>query len=209
MLNNNYEAGHGERMFLFFATATLERVLVIEIMFSVYLWMPKKTPLEQIEDAFNEAECFMLASVYLNNENDRIVPEKLSIYVGISVVAEINHAFAIEMYLKCLLLITKSEKQKGHNLGKLFDQLSKDVKARLNKKYKQLYVQAIEDRFNTRKPHSLGEKLKRAHEYFLNARYYFEENYRMDRYKRYELYDITGSIKEIIFELQPELRANN
>ena len=109
--------------------------------------MPNRNlPKTKHQSAFYEAENFYSASMYIQDKANKVsISSDVHRFIGEMVVGEVNHSFAIEMYLKCLQLFTLGERKGGHHLGNLFDKLPADIKSKLNDRYKTKYLTKDEE----------------------------------------------------------------
>jgi len=158
---------------------------------------------EKSKRAFTEAEAFLTAANYIIQKDDELSYRDIFRFVNITIVHEVNHAFAVEMYLKCLQLIITGIHSKGHHLGKLFDKLNPEVQEKINTRYKETYQKNDEDLWDATE-YSLKDLLHKAGTYFLYSRYTFEKE--NDFYTRYRLNVGIMAIRDIIFEYQPEFK---
>jgi HEPN domain-containing protein len=116
-----------------------------------------------------------------------IPPYKEGVVLGAPTV--VCHAFAIEQFLKLLLLLEKGEYDRGHELDDLFDSLSPGVKER------------IEGNFNS----SSGVRyyLKQARDAFVEWRYPHEHEFLLASHE--ELAQIGFALHKTVRELRPNL----
>jgi len=162
---------------------------------------------ERIKKAFWEAEAFLIASQYIINHDDQqIGTQSIWRFVSVQTVAEVNHVFAVEMYLKCLCLIDGTYNgKKIHHLGKIFRWLTPPTQKRLSEIYVSKYQETDTDIFDTNK-YSILEKLNATGDYFKDARYEFEKT--RDGLSERNLTDVLiNAIQDLIFEVKPELKS--
>jgi len=158
---------------------------------------------DKVKDAFLEAECFHRAANFILEKDTVAEYEGLYKSAGMAVVIFVNHAFATEMYLKCLQLITNGNHNGGHHLGKLFDCLKKPIQKKISDRYEKVYQKDDEDLLSDTKL-SLKELLPSTGDYFSSARYSFARKH-SDKRTRYRLYIGSSAIKDIILEYHPDL----
>lgn len=152
---------------------------------------------QKAQRIFDEAENFFVASNILANSIDKSDELKK---LGMQNVFNITHAFAIELYLKCLQIIEKGNYQGGHELIKLFNRLNNSTKDRIRYFYNQKW---LEMRFATIvfiKPNEgdFVELLSEIKEPFKAFRYLNENG------KELPLYNLKNAInclRAVIFEL--------
>jgi len=157
------------------------------------------------KQAFIEAECFLIAYNYIIQQDNESGYGDIWQFVGVGTAAQVNHAFATEMYLKCLLILTNTyDKKKQHHLGLLFDKLPPPVRQKLNYRYKKYYQKEDIDVFDATK-YSLRDLLHKTGDYFKHARYSFEKK-RGGKHARYHMTIGINAIRDIILELSPDLK---
>ncbi|MBL0357866.1 MAG: hypothetical protein IPP72_13705 [Chitinophagaceae bacterium] len=90
---------------------------------------------------FFEAESFLEASAVIikHGNKDILTSAGFEKAISLSYVSHVNHAFAFEMYIKCLMIIEKGEYHSGHNLFILFGKLSQKCQDNIVSYYKENY----------------------------------------------------------------------
>jgi len=158
----------------------------------------------EIIEAFLEAEYFIKAANYIIQKNEELESQTLGLFNGITSVYQVNHSFAVEMYMKCLHLITKRDYRGGHKLGDLYDFLDISVQLKLNEKYQNDYSES-DYRFTDTTIYSFGEILHQMSDYFIYARYAFEKQRNKKDAKLYKLSFSYKVIRDTILEIYPQL----
>ena len=118
---------------------------------------------------FEAARLFESAAITIRNADtvDWIIPWS------------VNASFAVELYLKSLILIEGGSPSNTHNLQKLFEQLPRQRKANIAKRYKQ----PVKDSQKKEQMRAMGFKtdlyseLERSKDAFSLLRYYFEDKH--------------------------------
>jgi hypothetical protein len=114
----------------------------------------------------------------------------------------VSHAFSIELYLKCLLLIEDKLPPYKHGLKTLFDLLNAKDRARIRHHFRQFNPAPM-------RGHGLFEILKRCDDAFEWWRYLHEKTAEEEN-KRCSVYDgtrVIDPIKKTIFEARPDLET--
>jgi HEPN domain-containing protein len=116
--------------------------------------------------------------------------------------AAINYSFAAELFLKGIMLMSKGNYNKGHNLKQLFHDLNEDIKTELESLVQSLVLQnnfkkfvlvkskpeeKFEIHWKYKKSPSIIEFLEEHEKPFVEWRYYFE---------------FSGEAKTMIYDLQ-------
>jgi hypothetical protein len=115
-------------------------------------------------------------------------------------------AFAIELFLKCLLLLEGKEVDRIHTLNVLFRRLSHKQKRRIEEawdKEARPKVDMLSKRFDLGHPSDLPNALVRCGRAFEHMRYAYEDPDRQVFY----LGDLTPILWHIILELRPEWKG--
>ena len=152
---------------------------------------------QKAQRIFDEAENFFLASNILANSIDKSDELKK---LGMRNVFNINHAFAIELYLKCLQIIEKGNYQGGHVLIKLFNRLDYSTKDTIRHLYNQKWLEMRYSTIFFIKPNEgdFVELLKEIKEPFVAFRYLSENE---DGLPLYKLENAINCLRSVIFEL--------
>jgi hypothetical protein len=148
--------------------------------------------------AFTSAEAFLevckVLCAAVRNGNTRILALALAT----------NAAFALEMYLKCLLLLEQGQAPRGHDLHKLFHALSSTTQSQLTKDHEEL-VKSNPDWAATASklgvPTDLEELLKRGRNAFADFRYAHEQ---IPSGTDFALNGFTYCVRERILNSQPD-----
>mgnify|MGYP001578310399 FL=1 len=108
----------------------------------------------------------------------------------------VTSAFAIELYLKCLLLLTAGAIPKSHKLVDLYDALPNEVKHLAREKYHVIAPKEGE----------LRDALLEHNETFVEWRYIFERQDREFSLRFKPLLDAATALYDTTFSFRPEWR---
>jgi HEPN domain-containing protein len=142
--------------------------------------MPNKIKCVYYDRAFFDAENFMMASKLITQKasNDLFTSDGIEKSIGLKYVSNVNHAYAIEIYLKCLMIIEKGEFIEGHDLALLFNNLlpetQKSIIDNFNANYKSL--KRSKKYFGVFFETNFVEQLDEAKKAFIDFRYLFSKN---------------------------------
>jgi HEPN domain len=150
----------------------------------------KSTPNSKL--AFTSAEAFLEVCKVLWAANKSGNTRILTLAVAT------NASFALEMYLKCLLILEQGQAPREHDLHKLFHALSSMTQSQLTKDHEG-YLKSkgwpIDD---------LEELLKRGRNAFADFRYAHEQ---VPTGTDFRLNNLTYCVRERILKAQPEWRS--
>ncbi|OIR00593.1 hypothetical protein GALL_172830 [mine drainage metagenome] len=151
---------------------------------------------------FDAAENFYRASqtIYYNLNKEGSEEKEL----GMINVFNVNHSFAIELYLKCLICIEKGEvkgKNRNHLLFKLYSVLSTSTQERIKHLYNESSLKLQHATVFLVNPNEddFVEILKEIDTPFEIFRYYFEKGVELPIYK---LNNAVSCIRAVIFEVE-------
>ena len=163
---------------------------------------------EKCRLAFVEAESFFLASSFIyDNIWEKFEPSDRDKFFGLHNVAFVNHAFAVEIYLKCLQIMTTGNYTGGHVILDIFTNLPKEVKSKIINCYHKKYFERDFDSFNEARglpQQTFIELLSEVEQPFLQFRYIFENKEKEN--SRYKLTLAILAVREIILEYTPEFK---
>ncbi len=159
--------------------------------------------------AFNEAESFYAAFNYINEMASSMIKfSDTAKFMGICRAIDVNHVFAIEMYFKCISLITSNKYKQGHDLIKLFNFLNKDVQeliiSHYNEKYKPYEEEMLAYTLGGKKS-SFVELLSLSKDTFISSRYIFSQDRNSYKLNGYRLQYILPTIRDVCVIYKPEL----
>jgi hypothetical protein len=126
----------------------------------------------------------------------------------------VNGTFALEVYLKCLYFIEKSESIHGHHLKKIYDQLTPETKRQVKIAYEKTIADSGEAKiiteFMRQKKVDMDWRLEKVledmSEAFIRYRYAFE----FARFKPFLGYvELVTALRSRILELRPELKPES
>ncbi len=167
---------------------------------------------------FQEADAFLIASfAVMRKASDYAASDDTwRKALAITYAAHVNHAFAFEMYLKCLIVIegteiSKDNKNAHHNLEGLFGLLKDETQKRIisdfNKTtyFSDAYFKMIADiQDYLPKKVEFIDLLKRSPKAFTELRYKFEQR---AGNKSYELESAINSVRVVILSLRPDIQG--
>ena len=160
----------------------------------------------EVQKMFDSAECFYKASELIESETKRAPTTGLT--EGLHNASIVNHALSIELYLKCLQVITEGRFKTGHSLLELFDSLNVVIKDRIINQFNDSHTYGRYSVVITvrKKQFNLIEILTLAKNAFIEFRYSFE-NTTVDYI--YELEQLTNTLRGIIMESAPDIKVDD
>lgn len=173
--------------------------------------MPKKKEFysNNYEVAFWEAQTFLIAAeaiskiaqtTMLNEIRNNQHPEKS---IGLQMAKHVNHSYAVELLLKCTMIIDLGYYRGGHNLFELFYSLKEETQVAIFERFSQYNIKRRHPvYFGIFEDVDIVMVLREAGEAFVNLRYRFEGK----PTPKYELYDTIECIEYYIFSVKPELK---
>ena len=155
--------------------------------------------------AFYEAQSFLIAAEAIGKEMQTVLLSENAIDkgIGLQFAKYINHAFAFELLLKCIMIIEKGEYHSGHKLLSLFKQLSPQAQKEITLRFNQYNVTRRNSTY-----HGFFEKielvtvLEEAGEAFVEFRYLFENK----PTPKYDLDIALECLEHYISTLKPDLK---
>ncbi|HMJ46810.1 MAG TPA: HEPN domain-containing protein [Ferruginibacter sp.] len=116
----------------------------------------------------------------------------------------VNHAYAFELYLKCIMIIENGEYFEGHELLELFKLLSEKAKKNIETRYTSNFSVFRRNRtyLGFFESPSVYDLLEEANKAFTDFRYLFSRK----NTPTYELDDLIECVREEIFQLKFELK---
>lgn len=163
----------------------------------------RKIPIANPKDIFDEAETFMIAYRAIMNSSVKqsILSKDMGKSIGLTYAAYVNHAFAFELYLKCLMGIENGYFYEGHNLLDLFQKLSQETQDKIISYHDNLTIS------RHKKYHGFGfdsegnfiTLLSEASNAFVDFRYLFGDK----SAKNYDLSIPSKYVKDVILEKCP------
>lgn len=161
-----------------------------------------------IQEIFKEADTFVLAFKAILLKASDVFETDFRCTVSLGYAANVNHAFAFELYLKCLIAIEGKLIQFGHNLEITFNNLTEETKNKIinrftNNNPNHISINNIVKGVN--KPSDFLELISSVPQPFKSLRYLFEDKEK--RYLNYELEEAIYSVRETILELKPKIEG--
>ena len=92
--------------------------------------------------AFCEAECFLSVSKMIKEKTylKTFTQKELEQSINFQYATHVNHAYAFELYLKCLMIIETGEYVEGHQLLELFKLVSDNAKTNIENHFNNNYA---------------------------------------------------------------------
>jgi HEPN domain-containing protein len=155
---------------------------------------------------FYEAQAFLTAAVEINKKQQSIISLNDSCEENIwslRNVEYVNHAFAVELLLKCVMILENERYYRGHNLFGLFEKLNSSTQNEMALLYDA--NRPVRYKMNSSEYESVTLKsvLKEGRNSFMCLRYTFEPGYRNTRYHLERVADL---IVKYILLIKPELK---
>lgn len=156
--------------------------------------------------AFYEAECFLNISkmikekTYLKTFTQKEIDQSINFQYG----THVNHSYAFELYLKCLMIIETGEYAEGHELLELFKSLNNNTKKNIENYFNSNYafIRRNMTYFGIFEKPSIYELLEEANKAFIDFRYLFSRT----STPNYQLDGVIECVRHEIFQLKPELK---
>jgi hypothetical protein len=146
---------------------------------------------------YEQARRFEIAAGILNYvSNAKLVPSPQLFDPGVPIV--VNHAFALETYLKCLLQI-EDKLGEGHELNVLFHGLDPGIRSRIEAAFKTsgktvlVLIPTL----------TVAEVLDRCKDAFVEWRYLHEE--KPINHAIYDAVQVLPSVRSVVWEQMPTL----
>lgn len=163
------------------------------------------------EIMLKEADIFCVASeIILKSASDIYLNDLDELKImWLNDASSVNHAYAFEIYLKCLLVIEGKDFSSSHVLKDLFNQLSIITKDKIISHYKSnvSYTPAYFAKYGHDKKIDFVSKLELIPQPFIGFRYKFDPNNKYRSSEYYDLESLIFSVRAVIFELSPNLKG--
>jgi hypothetical protein len=166
------------------------------------------------EKIFEHAECFYRASAALRSRLPvRLRPDHFeNIYAAVTLAEPliVLDALTSELFLKCLICIETGSTQHGHDLKKLFYQLSEATRTRIQRSWdSEIATRRREkwddfERLGLKIARDLPSALAKGTNGFERYRYSYEGN---TQDLHYYLEDLPEVLEMLILEMKPEFEA--
>ncbi len=155
--------------------------------------------------AYCEAECFLHIAKTVKEKTylKEFTQKEIDRSINFQYATHVNHAYAFELYLKCLMIIEAGKYVEGHGLLDLFKLLSDTARNNIEKVFESKYAfirRNMKYHGIFEKP-SVYELLEEANKAFIDFRYLFSRS----NTPSYELDGLIECIREEILRLKPEL----
>ena len=167
--------------------------------------MKKKSDSQNFLLAFREAECFLTVSKMTKEKTYLKSLDEKEIYrsINFKYATHVNHAYAFELYLKCLMIIENGQYFEVHELSGLFKLLSTNTQKNIERRYSSddTYIRRNTTYFGFFESPTLYELLEEANRAFIDFRYLFSRS----NTPTYELDNLIECVRQELFVLKPEL----
>jgi len=156
--------------------------------------------------AFCEAECFLNVSKMVKEKTylKTFTQKEIDQSINFQYATHVNHAYAFELYLKCLMIIETGEYVEGHQLLELFKLVSDNSKANIENHFNSNYafIRRNMTYFGIFDKPSIYDLLEEANKAFIDFRYLFSRK----NTPTYKLDGVIECVRHEIFRLKPELK---
>jgi hypothetical protein len=157
------------------------------------------------ETAFYEAQNFLIAAEAIRKKMQSVLftEDGLNKSIGLQYVMYLNHSFAVELLLKCIMIMETGHYYTGHHLFDLFSKLPEKTQQQITVRFNEYEVRRRDLKyFGMFEEVDLLMVLREAQNAFIQFRYLFENR----EAPRYDL-DITVEChKYYICNAKPELK---
>lgn len=157
--------------------------------------------------AFYEAQSFLTAAGIIAKKArpTKFIEEEMDRNIGLIYAQYINHSYAFELLLKCIMIIENGYYFEGHNLFSLFKKLNPLTQGKIIERFNEynfkrrnlIYLGLFEDV-------DILMVLEEAGEAFTDFRYLFEDGKK--NVPHYDLQIATECLEYYIHLLKPELK---
>ncbi len=156
--------------------------------------------------AFVEAECFLRISQMVKEKTylKEFTRQETERSISFQYARHVNHAYALELYLKCLMIIENGKYAEGHGLLDLFELLNDTNKQEIEEYFEEnhAFIRRNMTYFEIFDKPSVRELLEEANRAFIDFRYLFSRN----NTPYYELDGVLDCVRNQIFKAKPELK---
>lgn len=156
--------------------------------------------------AFCEAECFLNIAKNVKEKTflKSFDQKEIDRSINFKYASHVNHAYAFELYLKCLMIIEVGEYSEGHGLTDLFNLLSNTSKNNIEKTFelKHAFIRRNRKYLGIFEKPSVHELLGEANKAFIDFRYLFSRQ----NTPSYELEGLIECVRDEIFRIKPKLK---
>ncbi|PAW94147.1 hypothetical protein CKK33_11850 [Mucilaginibacter sp. MD40] len=168
--------------------------------------MAKKIQSQEYLIAFREAECFLNVAKMIKEKTflKSFTQKEIAQSINFAYATHVNHAYAFELYLKCLMIIESGEYEQGHKLHDLFKLLSSTTRTNIENYFTSNFIYKRRHRLYGgifEKP-SIYKLLEEANTAFIDFRYLFSRK----NLPTYELDNVIECVRHEIYRLKPELK---
>ena len=158
------------------------------------------------EHILKETDAFMY--VYNNSlkQASSFMFKEDQLALSITSAAFVNHSYALELYIKCILCIEGTRLDFGHDLPKLYSKISEETKLIIEENYitNVKYYAAYFERHGENKKVDFQSILGQIPRAFVELRYIYEDPHKKGN-NNYELESIAPSVRNAILKLEPTI----
>jgi hypothetical protein len=157
------------------------------------------------ETAFYEAQNFLIASEAIRKKMQSVMftEDGMNKSIGLQYVMYVNHAFAVELLLKCIMIMETGRYYTGHHLFDLFLKLPEKTRQRITAIFGEYGIRRRDLKyFGMFEEVDLVTVLQEAKSAFMQFRYLFENR----EAPRYDLNTVVECLEYYIFTVKPELK---
>lgn len=165
--------------------------------------MPQPKTASRYDLAYFEAQNFLIAATAIGREAQKHLLSKDERSVGLQFAKYVNHAYACELLLKCIMIIENGQYFSGHNLLNLFRQLHSSTQQKLIEMYRDCRpIRRNVTYWGIFDVPTIEEDLEDAQTAFVDFRYLFERK----PTPNYDLNLTVQCLEHYILTVKPELK---
>ena len=153
---------------------------------------------------FYEAHAYLTAAVEINKKLQSVLllNDLEEDFKPLRNAEYVNHAFGVELLLKCIMILENEHYYRRHNLFGLFNELNSSTQTEIAFSYNRFTPGRYKNDSTDMESTTLESVLKEAGNSFEHLRYTFEPGYQD---KRYHLEMAADLIVKYIQKIEPEL----
>lgn len=156
--------------------------------------------------AFREAECFLNVARMIKEKTylKKFTQQEIERSINFQYATHVNHAYAFELYLKCLMIIETGAYKEGHSLLDLFNSLTDAAKKNIENRFESdfAFIRRNSTYLGLFEKPSIYDLLKEADRAFIDFRYLFSGK----NTPSYELDGLVECLRQEILLIKPGLK---